>query len=108
MTNNSIISKYTQYGKGDGFALNISQSKDYNQYLICDWNEPARSFNDGDTVIIETSNDLIPVIYDKNIKPDDIIGYVVKETAKIPNTPLRYKEIFIDNEKHGHLIREFM
>jgi len=105
MTN---ISKYTQYGKGDGFALNISKDENFNQYLICNWNEPARSFNNSDVVIIELNNDLSPVPYNKDINPDDIIGYVVKETAKIPNTPFRYKETIIGNEKHGHLIREFM
>lgn len=105
MTN---ISKYTQYGKGDGFALNISKDENFNQYLICNWNEPARSFNNSDVVIIELNNDLAPVSYNKDIAPENIIGYVVKETAKIPNIPPKYKETIIGNEKHGALIREYI
>lgn len=102
------ISKYTKYGKGDGFALNISKDVNFNQYLICNWNEAARSFNNGDVVIIELNNDLTPVPYNKNIDPENIIGYVVKETSKIPNIPPRYKETTIGNEKHGTLIREYI
>ncbi len=98
------ISKYTQYGKGDGFALNISKSEDYNQFLICRWNEPAQNFNNGDKVVVEVDNDLTPVIYNKDINPEDIIGYIVKETAKIPSLSPRYKETITG----GHLIREFI
>ena len=108
MTNNQNISKYTQYGKGDGFALNISEDENFNQWLLCRWNEPAQSFNSGNMVVIELNNDLAPVPYNKEIASDNIIGYVVQETAKIPNNPPRYKETTIGNDKYGTIIREYL